>query len=37
LTGRYAPKGLIDKVDFVNEVVDVKYPSEMVTPKGIQY
>ena len=37
LTGRYAPKELIDKVDFVNEVVDVKYPSEMVTTKGIQY
>jgi cob(I)alamin adenosyltransferase len=37
LTGRYAPKELIDKVDSVNEVVDVKYPSEMVTTKGIQY
>jgi cob(I)alamin adenosyltransferase len=37
LTGRYAPKGLIDKVDFVNEVVDVKYPREMITTKGIQY
>jgi hypothetical protein len=37
LTGRYAPKELIEKVDFVNEVVDVKYPSEMVTTKGIQY
>jgi cob(I)alamin adenosyltransferase len=37
LTGRYAPKGFIDKVDFEDEVVDVKYPSEMVTTKGIQY
>jgi cob(I)alamin adenosyltransferase len=37
LTGRYAPKELIEKVDFVNEVVDVKYPSEMVTTEGIQY
>jgi cob(I)alamin adenosyltransferase len=37
LTGRYAPKGLIDKVDFVNEVVDVKHPKEMITTKGIQY
>jgi cob(I)alamin adenosyltransferase len=36
-TGRYAPKELVDKVDFVNEVVDVKYSSEMVTTKGIQY
>ncbi len=37
LTGRYAPEGLIDKVDFVNEVVDVKCPREMITTKGIQY
>jgi cob(I)alamin adenosyltransferase len=37
LTGKYAPKELIDRLDFVNEVVDVKYPSEMVTTKGIQY
>lgn len=37
LTGRYAPEGLIDEVDFVNEVVDVKCPREMITTKGIQY
>jgi cob(I)alamin adenosyltransferase len=37
LTGRYAPEGLIDKVDFVNEVVEVKHPKEMITTKGIQY
>jgi cob(I)alamin adenosyltransferase len=37
LTGRYAPKELIARVDFVNEVVDTKYPSEMVTTRGIQY
>jgi cob(I)alamin adenosyltransferase len=37
LTGRYAPRELIDKVDFVNELVDVKYPAEIVTTKGIQY
>lgn len=37
LTGRYAPKELIEKADFVNEVVDVKHPKELVLTKGIQY
>ena len=37
LTGRYAPKALIDRADFVNEIKDIKYPEEMVTTKGIQY
>jgi cob(I)alamin adenosyltransferase len=37
LTGRFAPKELLDRAEFVNEVVDVKYPKEMVTVKGIQY
>lgn len=37
LTGRFAPKELIDRADFVNEVVDVKHPEKMVTTKGIQY
>jgi cob(I)alamin adenosyltransferase len=37
LTGRYAPKELIDRADFVNEVVDIKHPKEMVMTKGIQY
>jgi cob(I)alamin adenosyltransferase len=37
LTGRFAPKELLDRAEFVNEVVDVKYPKEMVTTKGIQY
>jgi cob(I)alamin adenosyltransferase len=37
LTGRYAPKKLVERVDFVNEVVDVKYPPETVTTRGIQY
>jgi cob(I)alamin adenosyltransferase len=37
LTGRYAPKELVDKADFVNEVVAIKYPKEMVTTMGIQY
>jgi cob(I)alamin adenosyltransferase len=37
LTGRYAPRELIDRADFVNIIVDVKHPSEIVTTKGIQY
>jgi cob(I)alamin adenosyltransferase len=37
LTGRYAPKELIDRAEFVNEVVAVKYPKEMVATKGVQY
>lgn len=37
LTGRYAPKELLERAEFVNEVMDVKYPSKMVTKKGIQY
>ena len=37
LTGRFAPKELINRAEFVNEIVDVKYPKEMVTTKGIQY
>ncbi|MGB9756217.1 MAG: cob(I)yrinic acid a,c-diamide adenosyltransferase [Candidatus Bathyarchaeales archaeon] len=37
LTGRFAPKELLDKADFVNEIIDIKHPKEMVTTKGIQY
>jgi cob(I)alamin adenosyltransferase len=37
LTGRYAPKKLVDRADFVNEVKDLKQPEEMVTTEGIQY
>ena len=37
LTGRYAPKQLIDRADFVNEVKDLKHPDELVTTEGIQY
>jgi len=37
LTGRYAPKKLIDGADFVNEVVDVKHPKKIPTKKGIRY
>jgi cob(I)alamin adenosyltransferase len=37
LTGRYAPKELIDRAEFVNEIVDIKAPKEFITTKGIQY
>lgn len=37
LTGRYASKELIEKVDFVNEIIDVKHPKEIPTTKGVQY
>lgn len=37
LTGRFAPKELIDCADFVNEIVDIKHLKELVATKGIQY
>ncbi|MCW4019760.1 MAG: cob(I)yrinic acid a,c-diamide adenosyltransferase [Candidatus Bathyarchaeota archaeon] len=37
LTGRHAPKELMDRADFVNEVRDIKHPKEIPTTKGIQY
>ncbi len=37
LTGRFAPKELIKRADFVNEVVAIKYPEQIPTTKGIQY
>ncbi len=37
LTGRYAPKKLIDRADFVNEIIDVKHPKKITAKKGIQY
>jgi cob(I)alamin adenosyltransferase len=37
LTGRYAPKELLERAEFVNEIVDMKHPQKMVTKKGIQY
>jgi len=36
LTGRHAPKELMDRADFVNEVRDIKHPKEIPTTKGIQ-
>jgi len=37
LTGRFAPGELVERADFVNEVVDVKHVDEVVTTRGIQY
>ncbi|MEM5778372.1 MAG: cob(I)yrinic acid a,c-diamide adenosyltransferase [Candidatus Aenigmatarchaeota archaeon] len=37
LTGRHAPKELIKKADFVNEIIDKKHPKKIPTTKGIQY
>jgi cob(I)alamin adenosyltransferase len=37
LTGRYAPKELVNRAEFVNEVKDIKSPKETVRTKGIQY
>ena len=37
ITGRWVPKELIDRADFVNEVTDVKHPEKIPTVEGIQY
>jgi len=37
LTGRHAPKQLIEFADFVNEISDIKHPDKIPTVKGIQY
>jgi len=37
LTGRFAPKELINRAEFVNEIIDIKHPEKIVTTKGIQY
>jgi cob(I)alamin adenosyltransferase len=37
LTGRYSPRELIDRADFVNEVMEVKAPKGFVNERGIQY
>lgn len=37
LTGRFAPRQLFDRADFVNEILDIKYPKESISRKGIQY
>lgn len=37
LTGRYAPAELIERADFVNEIVSRKAPENFVTTRGIQF
>jgi cob(I)alamin adenosyltransferase len=37
ITGRYAPKELVDRADFVNIVQDVKMPKHFKLTEGIQY
>jgi cob(I)alamin adenosyltransferase len=37
LTGRFAPKELVETADFVNKVVAAKYAEQIPTTKGIQY
>jgi len=37
LIGRFAPKKLIDKADFVNEVKIIKHPRKWKAKKGIEY
>lgn len=37
LTGRYAPKKLMEVADFVNEIKDIKHPKKIPMTKGIRY
>ncbi len=37
LTGRYAPRELVQFADFANEIIDIKHPEEIPTVKGIQF
>ncbi len=37
LTGRFAPRELFDRADFVNEILDIKYPEGSISTRGIQY
>jgi len=37
LTGRFASRELFDRADFVNEILDIKYPEGSISTKGIQY
>ena len=37
LTGRYCPKELIERADFVTEFVTLKQPKKMSAKKGIEY
>jgi cob(I)alamin adenosyltransferase len=37
LTGRFAPKELVDRAEFVNEIVSRKAPEKFVTTRGVQF
>ncbi len=37
LTGRNAPKALLNRADYVNEIVMVKGPKKLIGEKGIDY
>ena len=37
MTGRFAPKKLIERADFVNKINEVKKPKKYPTRKGIEY
>jgi len=37
LTGRYAPRKLVERADFVNEIREVKAPKTFVSREGVQY
>jgi cob(I)alamin adenosyltransferase len=37
LTGRRAPRKLVEFADFVNEILDIKHPEKIPTVEGIQY
>ncbi len=37
LTGRFAPRELIERADIVNEIVEIKAPKKFPTVKGLNY
>jgi cob(I)alamin adenosyltransferase len=37
LTGRYAPRELIERADLVTEIIDIKRPKNIPVRKGIEY
>jgi len=37
LTGRYAPRALVRRADYVNEIIDRKHPRKIKAKAGIQY
>ena len=37
MTGRWVPRELVERADFVNEITDVKHPAKISAVKGIHY